>query len=212
MDNQKALSPLYSGLRNTIPKQRLLGIKTPIPPLDEQIAIDRYLKHIHRRVQRLIQAKLKTIDILAERRKKETVNIIKSSEQNMQRISHVSTIIRREVDRSSQEKFTQIGIFNRGRGIFLKEPLPGKDLGESDFFWIKNGDLVISGQFAWEGSVALASKAEEGCIASHRYPIIRANEDKLDTSFLLAFSNRLWPITTRSPLQRGSRPKPTTQH
>lgn len=36
MDDSKLLSPLYSGLRNTIPKDRLLGAKTPIPPAGER--------------------------------------------------------------------------------------------------------------------------------------------------------------------------------
>jgi type I restriction enzyme S subunit len=39
MDDRKLLSPLYSGLRNTIPKERFLGAKTPIPPSHERIAI-----------------------------------------------------------------------------------------------------------------------------------------------------------------------------
>jgi type I restriction enzyme S subunit len=36
MDDRKLLSPLYSGLRNTIPKERFLGAKTPLPPPDER--------------------------------------------------------------------------------------------------------------------------------------------------------------------------------
>lgn len=39
MDDRKLLSPLYSGLRNTIPKDRFLGAKTPIPPLSERVSI-----------------------------------------------------------------------------------------------------------------------------------------------------------------------------
>jgi type I restriction enzyme S subunit len=39
MDDGKLLSPLYSGLRNTIPKERFLGTKTPIPPDGEMAAI-----------------------------------------------------------------------------------------------------------------------------------------------------------------------------
>ena len=57
MDDQKALSPLYSGLRNTIQKPRFLGTKTPIPPLAEQAAIVRYVDHVDRRVRRLTRAK-----------------------------------------------------------------------------------------------------------------------------------------------------------
>ncbi len=32
LDDRKLLSPLYSGLRNIIPKGRLLSAKTPVPP------------------------------------------------------------------------------------------------------------------------------------------------------------------------------------
>ncbi len=43
MDDRKALSPLYSGLRNTIQKPRFLGTKSPVPPLPEQAAIVEYI-------------------------------------------------------------------------------------------------------------------------------------------------------------------------
>lgn len=36
MDDRKLLSPLYSGLRHTIPKERLLGARTPLPPPEER--------------------------------------------------------------------------------------------------------------------------------------------------------------------------------
>jgi type I restriction enzyme S subunit len=39
MDDRKLLSPLYSGIRNTIPCDRFLGTKSPLPPLAEQAAI-----------------------------------------------------------------------------------------------------------------------------------------------------------------------------
>ena len=59
-------------------------------------------------------------------------------------------------------------------------------MGSSDFHFIKSGDLVISGQFAWEGAVALATEQEEGCVVSHRYPIYRAVHGA-NTAYLLGF-------------------------
>ena len=43
MDDRKLLSPLYSGLRNTIPPSRFIGTKTPQPPAEEQAAMVRFL-------------------------------------------------------------------------------------------------------------------------------------------------------------------------
>ena len=58
------------------------------------------------------------------------------------------------------------------------------DMGESDFFWIEEGDLIISGQFAWEGSVAMANQEDTGCVVSHRYPVIRGKSGVALTEYL----------------------------
>ena len=68
MDDRKLLSPLYSGLRNTIRPERFLGTKTPQPPLHEQTAIVRYLNHATHRLDKAIRAKRKTIALLNEQK------------------------------------------------------------------------------------------------------------------------------------------------
>jgi len=68
MDDRKLLSPLYSGLRNTIPAGRLLGTKTPQPPPDEQAAIVRFLDWANGRLERAIRAKRKVIALLNEQK------------------------------------------------------------------------------------------------------------------------------------------------
>lgn len=68
MDNQKLLSPLYSGLRNTIPLPRFLQTKTPVPPESEQVAIVGFLDHIDRRIRRYVRAKQKLIKLLEEQK------------------------------------------------------------------------------------------------------------------------------------------------
>jgi type I restriction enzyme S subunit len=68
MDDRKLLSPLYSGLRNTIPPPVLLGQKTPLPPAHEQAAIVRFLDHADRKIRRYIRAKQKLIKLLEEQK------------------------------------------------------------------------------------------------------------------------------------------------
>src|SRR5690606_5246914 len=68
MDDRKLLSPLYSGLRNTIPVDRFLGTKTPFPPRDEQVAIVRFLDWANGRLERAIRAKRKVIALLNEQK------------------------------------------------------------------------------------------------------------------------------------------------
>jgi type I restriction enzyme S subunit len=68
MDDRKLLSPLYSGLRHTIPAERFLGTKTPQPPPTEQAAIVRFLDWANGRLDRVIRAKRKVISLLNEQK------------------------------------------------------------------------------------------------------------------------------------------------
>ncbi len=106
---------------------------------------------------------------------------------NEARLEVATTLVSRPVRRTETESFTPVGLYNRGRGLFKKPETPGDELGDSDFFWIEAGDLIISGQFAWEGAVALVDDDAHGCIASHRYPILRGTTGLVDTAYLLAF-------------------------
>jgi len=68
LDDRKLLSPLYSGLRNTIPCDRFLGAKSPLPPPSEQAAIVRFLDWANGRLERAIRAKRKVIALLHEQK------------------------------------------------------------------------------------------------------------------------------------------------
>ena len=76
MDDRKLLSPLYSGLRNTIPPSRFLGIKTPIPPRDEQISMLEHLRHSDRAIRAAIVRTRHEIEILAEYRTRVIADVV----------------------------------------------------------------------------------------------------------------------------------------
>jgi len=76
MDDRKLLSPLYSGLRNTIPKERFLGAKTPIPPEDERaeilIAVSEKTASLNTAISRLERE----IDFLREYRTRLVADVV----------------------------------------------------------------------------------------------------------------------------------------
>ena len=165
---------------------------TLVPPLPEQRAIVRYLDHVDRRVRRYVAAKRKLIALLEEERKNATYEAIQSLDTRSYRLEVVAILAARPIERAGGETYTPIGLYNRGRGVFKKEPRSGNELGDSSFFWVETGDLVISGQFAWEGAIALASEVEHGCVASHRFPILRGKPGISDSGFLLSFFQTAW--------------------
>ena len=175
-----------------------------LPPLAEQAAIVRFLDYADRRIRRYIRAKQELTTLLEEERKSATLEAICSPSTTSHKLEAVADLVRRPLDRVNDEEYTPIGLYNRGRGIFKKAPRNGSDLGDSDFFWIDEGDLVISGQFAWEGAVSLATTAECGCVASHRYPILRGKRNLLDSGFLLAFFQTDWGQVLLDHHSRGA--------
>ncbi|RWD43433.1 restriction endonuclease subunit S [Mesorhizobium sp.] len=162
-------------------------IPVPYPPLDEQRLIERFLDWHGNRTAKLIRARLEVLKLVAEEREALTHNVVSSPGTRQMRLANIVDHIFRRVDRESTKTYTPVGLFNRGRGIFRKPPARGDDLGDSTFSWIEDGDLILSGQFAWEGAVALAGPDEAGCISSHRYHILRGKEGLAQTIYLSSF-------------------------
>lgn len=80
--------------------------------------------------------------------------------------------------------YTQIGIRSHGKGIFHKEQVTGKSLGDKRVFWIEPNALVLNIVFAWEQAVAVTTDREKGMVASHRFPMYVAKDNLAEPSFV----------------------------
>ena len=83
--------------------------------------------------------------------------------------------------------YREIGIRSHGKGIFHKEPVRGKVIGDKRVFHVVTDALVLNIVFAWEQAVATTSKNEVGMIASHRFPMYVAKPGKCDVRYLKEF-------------------------
>ncbi|WP_459860920.1 restriction endonuclease subunit S [Desulfuromonas carbonis] len=83
--------------------------------------------------------------------------------------------------------YREIGVRSHGKGIFHKEPVTGKSLGNKRVFWVHPKAFVVNIVFGWEQAVALTTATEEGFIASHRFPMFVPIGKKSDLDFLLLF-------------------------
>ncbi len=103
------------------------------------------------------------------------------------RLEHVVVQNRRPVRLDPEREYVEIGIRSHGRGVFLKAPTLGVDLGEKDVFEVHPGELIFNIVFAWEGAVALTGPEVGGCIASHRFPAFSARDGEADPRYLNYF-------------------------
>jgi len=171
-----------------INQSQLSCVPVWVAPLPEQRAIASFLDRETAKIDVLIAKKERLIELLREKRAALIHDAVRDASTQTMRIGHVADQIFRPIPRRDDDVYIPVGLYNRGRGIFPKEPTIGADLGDSNFFWIENDDLILSGQFAWEGAVAVASEEEAGCVVSHRYPIIRGKPNLMETAYLFAFS------------------------
>lgn len=170
-----------------LPAENFKNFLIPIPPKTEQTAIANFLDYKVKKIEHFIKKKKKLLLLSVESRKSLTKQLINSNSVKFLRLSLVSPLIERPIERHEDSTYAPVGLYNRGRGLFHKPKTLGKDLGDSTFYEIKEGDVILSGQFAWEGSVALANKADENCVASHRYPILKCNRKYIIPEFLFSF-------------------------
>lgn len=160
----------------------------PLPPADEQAQIVRYLDAMTAKINKLIRAKKTVNELIMEQLIEKANRCVNDKKLKRYRLKNILTLVSDEIDRKDDILYSPVGVLNRGRGVFHKPELLGKELGNSTFFHVYPGDMIFSGQFAWEGAVGILQDSEKGCIASHRYPLARAvDPDVLKLEYLWAF-------------------------
>ena len=144
----------------------------PSPPPDEQRALADFLDRETTRIDALVEDYRRLIELLNEEVTSLVLSSMNSPKTQELRLGNAARVVSK-ASRSEGGRIVSypIGLFNRGRGLFHKDAREMADMGDSDFFWVEEGDLIISGQFAWEGAVVLAGGEDSGCVVSHRYHV-----------------------------------------
>lgn len=170
--------------RVRIKEDRFLAQTIALPPLSEQQAIvtcldqladkarqvDQHLDSVERDVEHLLALRFRDVAASAP----------------LSPLAHVAPSVRRPVDIDAATSYREIGARSFGKGLFAKPPFNGADATWEKPVWVKSGDLVLSNIKAWEGAIAVADDAHDGCIASHRY-ITCVPDAALATSRFLAY-------------------------
>lgn len=95
--------------------------------------------------------------------------------------------VERPVEVNPNELYTQIGIRSHGKGLFYKEPVTGATLGNKSVFWIEPDCFIVNIVFAWEQAIGKTTQSEVGMIGSHRFPMYRPVNDRVDVDYLISY-------------------------
>lgn len=95
--------------------------------------------------------------------------------------------VERPVEVMPNELYTQIGIRSHGKGLFYKEPVTGAALGNKAVFGIEPDCFIVNIVFAWEQAIGKTTQSEVGMIGSHRFPMYRPVNDRVDIDYLISY-------------------------
>lgn len=171
-----------------------------IPPRAEQDQIVRFLDWKVSEINKLINIEKQKLTILREMLDSKFQDISLSSEEKIS-LKRLVSLDNEFVDIDSSAFYQKAGMYNRGRGIFLREPVLGSDMGDSLFQVIHANRLMISGQFAWEDAVYITAKKDEAGLASHRYYLLKSTNGNVPVEYLFGYFLSLKGL---SDLQRCS--------
>lgn len=177
------LIPLMQGTANMSMKAAdIATVKLPLPPLSEQQAIVARIDALTEKI-RYVEEHLDAVERDAEHlvalRFRDT-----TSNAPLLPIYEVAPVVRRPVEIRVDASYREIGARSFGKGLFVKPAFDGATVTWQKPVWVKSGDLVFSNIKAWEGAIAVASDAHDGCIASHRYITCVPDPMRATTGFL----------------------------
>ena len=183
------------------------SLPVAVPPLPTQRSIADFLDRKTAAIDALIEKKQKLLDLLAEKRTAMLQTLVTGGrDPETARFSDADSFVatavsgepvyrRVRLDRVLRRVaiplvldpdtiYTEIGVRSHGRGVFIKEPIRGVELGNKSVFWVQPNVLVFNIVFAWEGAVATTSDRHSGLICSHRFPAYDVASDLADLRFM----------------------------
>lgn len=104
---------------------------------------------------------------------------------NFVKIGDILSKVGKRVEVKKDNNYRQIGIRSHGKGLFYKEPVTGEELGNKSVFWIEKDCFIVNIVFAWEQAIGKTTDKEIGMICSHRFPMYRPIENKIDIDYLV---------------------------
>lgn len=187
------LVDVYHSLSTGIRPSRLrlypdvfLTIDFPVPPRDEQDQIVHFLDWKVSEINKKISLKRQSLDLLKELVNSAFATLISSAFEKV-RLKRVASLESDYIEINPDDYYKKAGMYNRGRGIFLRDPIKGTEMGDSKFQRIHSDRLMISGQFAWEDAVFVTSPKDEEGVASHRYYLLKSVNHDVPVEFLFGY-------------------------
>lgn len=181
------IQSLYRGIRERSSDFRFEVFANqimPVPPREEQDQIVSYLDWQISKINKLVVAKKNEVELVKEicNTQFRTCNGVNSA-----KFKRVVKLLEDFIDIEPEQKYQKTGMYNRGRGIFMRDAINGSEIGDSKFQRIRRDCILISGQFAWEGAAYITEEKDVSAIASHRYYVLQPSRSDVPIEYIWTY-------------------------
>ncbi len=146
---------------------QLANYEFALPPLAEQRRIAEVLGAAEEAKQTLMYLQGTALQLLESLRAELVRPRFKGTAQ---RIGDIASLNLERVEVLSTEDYPIVGVYSFGRGMLERGLQNGSKTKYKHFHRIREGQIVVSKLKAWEGAVAVAESAHDGCFTSSEYP------------------------------------------
>ncbi len=168
--------------RNRFKENFFLDFEINLPVLKEQNRIVSKIESVKQRIERVKKIRTEQSKDINNLLFSKYTNLIEAAEWLP--MKEIAPIIRRNVKLNEESLYPELGIRCFGKGTFHKPALTGLEVATKKIFQIKQGDLVFSNVFAWEGGIAVAKEEDNDRYGSHRFISCVADKEKALEEFL----------------------------
>ena len=107
----------------------------------------------------------------------------------------------------SDQAYSNLGIYGRGRGSFTKPPISGTATSADVLYRVRAGQFIYSRLFAFEGAYALVQETQDGSFVSNEFPSFDLDQSRLLPGYLFAYFRRpvVWNALASQSTGLGNR-------
>lgn len=185
-------SPGSADRNRTLAIERFEALEIPLPPVDEQRRVARYLDATSDASRFIADLKLRA-EKLGEALAVSLATRPDLSEDNKRRggwrpvpFGEIAILDKDKVAVESSASYDIAGVYSFGRGLLRRGPIEGSQTSYRTLHRLHAGQVVMSRLKAWEGAIAVVPESFTGSFVSPEFPTFRVDQASVRPAFLEA--------------------------
>ncbi|WP_147268668.1 hypothetical protein [Sphaerisporangium album] len=169
--------------KERVSADRLLSIQVPMPELPEQRRIAARVNSALVQVEQIENLRSRRDGLMAAHQES-LVSMTSSTATDSEILSELLRPARSPINIDESATYRALGMRSFGKGTIRYPEVTGSQLSKLRYFTFPAGALALSNIKAWEGAIGVTTVEDLACVASSRFLLYVARDDRINISYL----------------------------